>query len=453
MGIARNTSDWADVLWADHVAVSHTAQRLHHDGSQRTTPEAFAGFAEDVHGMLYSPRELEAREDAPRWALNLQEKAEELEEWQRLRDQCSRDGFASGVATEAVLSSLIDHMNPSEWNDDKDDNDKSDDEGQDGEGQAATDAEMRRNLRRASRAATEAVADAENKMDGLRGAGCGTGSGSQRNGADLAKAREAQQVLANSRKMRDICELAGRLSRIAENKTRSEVKGAVGEIHGIEKGDEISRLLGSELANLRHPALRRMELARIAEKEALQLGMKGKEPQGRGPIVVCLDESGSMGAMKEIWSKAVALSLLTTATDQKRAWHLIRFDAYIQGVHEFGPGEATVADIAAVLEQQSGGGTDFSLPIQRACEAIEGSATMRKADVVMITDGEAHLGSRVAERAQKLTKTEGVSWYVVSIGSSQARTSLGAIGTEFVQVSNVRRGANSAVAGVIALNE
>jgi uncharacterized protein with von Willebrand factor type A (vWA) domain len=48
--------------------------------------------------------------------------------------------------------------------------------------------------------------------------------------------------------------------------------------------------------------------------------MKGKEPQTRGPIVVLLVESASMReAHKDIWSKAVCLALLSTATRQKRA--------------------------------------------------------------------------------------------------------------------------------------
>src|SRR5207249_4537867 len=49
--------------------------------------------------------------------------------------------------------------------------------------------------------------------------------------------------------------------------------------------------------------------------------------RGRGPMIVCLDGSGSMEGEKEIWSKAVALTLLEIARRQRRLFRFICFSS------------------------------------------------------------------------------------------------------------------------------
>jgi uncharacterized protein with von Willebrand factor type A (vWA) domain len=53
--------------------------------------------------------------------------------------------------------------------------------------------------------------------------------------------------------------------------------------------------------------------------------LKGTEKQAKCPVVVCVDNSGSMSGDRETWSKAVALALLEIATMQKRGFVCIHF--------------------------------------------------------------------------------------------------------------------------------
>jgi uncharacterized protein with von Willebrand factor type A (vWA) domain len=102
--------------------------------------------------------------------------------------------------------------------------------------------------------------------------------------------------------------------------------------------------------------------------------MQGREPQARGPIVVLLDESGSMReAGKDVWSKAVTLALLATATRQRRAWHLIAFNGAIVREVSIPAGRATAADIQLALDHGCAGGTDFDAPVLRAIDIIRAS--------------------------------------------------------------------------------
>jgi len=228
--------------------------------------------------------------------------------------------------------------------------------------------------------------------------------------ANLNAVRDAHARLLGSHRLRCIAELAGRLERIATQKARSKVKPGVGEVHGIGLGGlpDLARLLPSELAALRRRALRLHLLARLLQQKALTYAMTGREPQSRGPIVVLLDESGSMReAGKDIWSKAVCLALLSTATRQRRAWHLVAFNGAIVREVTIPAGRATAADVQQALDHGCAGGTDFDGPVLRAIDLIKTAPTMKQADVVVITDGEDTLEPAAIEAARALTKTEG----------------------------------------------
>jgi len=296
-------------------------------------------------------------------------------------------------------------------------------------------------LRRAAREAKEAVEEAEAGLEGL-----GTPLGLSMPGtavvhdagpAGLKAIRDAHTRLGGSHRLKRICELAGRLERIAASKAHSRVKPGVGEVHGIDLGANLSRLLPSELVALRHPRLRLALLARLLQRQALTYGMQGKEPQARGPIIVLLDESGSMRAGgKDTWAKAVCLALLSTATRQKRDWHLVSFNGGIIRETAIPARQAAMADIQAALDHRCAGGTDFNAPIFRAVELLWHSPTMKKADVVIITDGEADLKPETVEVAKNLTRTEGVSWVAVGVGpdADTELTSLAPIATSMVRV-------------------
>jgi len=303
------------------------------------------------------------------------------------------------------------------------------------------DSTLRAALRRAAREARDTVEKAESQLEGL-----GTPLGLSIPGtavvhdagpAGLKAIRDAHSRLGDSPRLRRICELAGRLERVAATKARSKVKPGVGEIHGIDLGADLSRLLPSELAALRHPRLRLLLLSRLMQRKALCYGMQGKEPMARGPIIVLLDESGSMrSGGKDIWAKAVCLALLATATRQKRDWHLVSFNGAIIRETAIAARRATMADIQKALDHRCAGGTDFNAPIFRAVELLWHSPTMKKADVVIISDGEADLNPETIEVAKNLTRTEGVSFFCVGVGpdSDTELQSLAPIATSLVRV-------------------
>jgi len=453
MGLCYQTSRWLDRLWGEHLELSSPARDLVEAGINKQGAP-FAGFPSDLHARLYLPNDPPAQDEAPSWAAHLHTLSSELGEWRRLRSMCSRNSFAAGVAAEVMLGHLLPHvpdLPPPRENQDQA-GDKAGDKapsspatvsgaGSPGADGPPSDADLRASLRRATREAREAVQEAESGLEGL-----GTPLGLSMPGtavvhdagpAGLKAIRDAHTRLGGSHRLKRICELAGRLERIAASKARSRVKPGVGEIHGIDMGADLSRLLPSELVSLRHPRLRLALLSRLLQRRALTYGMQGKEPQARGPVIVLLDESGSMRAAgKDTWAKAVCLALLSTATRQKRDWHLVSFNGSIIRETAIPARQATMAIIQAALDHRCAGGTDFNAPIFRAVELLWHSPTMKKADVVIISDGEADLNPETVEVAKNLTRTEGVSWFAVGVGpdADTELTSLVPIATSMVRV-------------------
>lgn len=454
-GMCYVTSLWLDRLWVEHLEASEHARDLVQAGIKKQG-ERFVGFPADLHARLYLPRDPEKTEGAPAWATRLHDLASELAEWRRLRAMCARNGFAAGIAAEAMLKELLPHV-PDRPEQDVGQAGAGAGTGKDGVrnesssnadlGDQAVDSALRAALRKASRAARDAVQEAEQALEGLAGPMGfempGTSIASNAGPADLKAIREAHSLLKNNARLKRICELAGRMERAAASKARSTVKPGVGEIHGIELGGlaDLARVLPCELGQLRVPRLRTLVLSRLLQQRALVYGMTGREPQSRGPVVVLLDESSSMRKEgRDIWSKAVALALLSTATRQKRAWHLIGFNGAITRETSIAPGKAALSDVVQALDRRCSGGTDFDKPVLRAIETMKTSPLMRMSDVVVITDGEASLSQSTIHEATELTRIEGVSWFIVGVGSKagmRCGVSLEPIATSMVQVARL----------------
>ncbi|OOG82912.1 VWA domain-containing protein, partial [Hydrogenophaga sp. A37] len=109
---------------------------------------------------------------------------------------------------------------------------------------------------------------------------------------------------------------------------------------------------------------------------------------GRGPLIICLDTSGSMRDAPENVAKACVLQALRSAHTGHRPCRLLAFG---------GPSELLERDLtldAAGLEhlldlmgQSFDGGTDVQTPIERAIELVQ-TAGWEEADLLVVSDGE-----------------------------------------------------------------
>jgi uncharacterized protein with von Willebrand factor type A (vWA) domain len=203
---------------------------------------------------------------------------------------------------------------------------------------------------------------------------------------------ELGKRLANNQKLRKLAQMVGRMRQSALALRRKVFEKSNAEVYEISSGSELSRLLPHELLSLRHPLLRRDFARRFLDGELLLYALRAEEEKGKGPMIVCLDGSSSMAGDKEVWSKAVTLTLLEIARRQRRRFRSICFssaDMPLQ-VLELNRWERYAADLPQVLELAEyfpGGGTDFQKPLGAALECLRQSKH-RRGDIVFITDGE-----------------------------------------------------------------
>ena len=184
---------------------------------------------------------------------------------------------------------------------------------------------------------------------------------------------------------------------------------APGEITGVRLTHRPEQMLASEALMLRHPVLRRLWRARQAEGRLLGWDSEAvlrdwrpdpagaavaappprpPEPLARGPILLCLDTSGSMRGAPENIAKAVVIAALRAAHASRRAVRLIAFGGPGELLEQtLDPGEGGLPALLALMGRSFDGGTDVQTPIERAIDAVH-EAAWRSADLLIVSDGE-----------------------------------------------------------------
>jgi uncharacterized protein with von Willebrand factor type A (vWA) domain len=194
--------------------------------------------------------------------------------------------------------------------------------------------------------------------------------------------------------LKKIAEMTGRFKRIAKKRMKTKQNMTM-ERKEVTLGQEVARLLPTEAANLIMPDSKLDFLRRYAEQQTFVFDTKGKNRKGRGPIIICMDESSSMTGIKEE-SKAFCLALLMIARRQKRDFAIIPFASDIGEILIFPKGRSTSKEIISFSEQFLGGGTNYEKPL-RASLDILGKSEFNEADILFVTDGSSFLPSRFIE--------------------------------------------------------
>ncbi len=179
------------------------------------------------------------------------------------------------------------------------------------------------------------------------------------------------------------------------------------EVDGVRRSRALARMTGAECALLIHPGLRRLWRARFAEAQLLTYDDRSPAPRpqhrappqasapqplsaptGRGPLIVCLDTSGSMRGAPENVAKACVLQALRSARAGDRACRLLAFGAIGELLeHDLDTSTAGLHALLDVMGQSFDGGTDVQTPLERAVACVRDKA-WRQADVLVVSDGE-----------------------------------------------------------------
>ncbi|MBD1388138.1 VWA domain-containing protein [Neiella sp. HB171785] len=216
----------------------------------------------------------------------------------------------------------------------------------------------------------------------------------------------------------------GRFYISQQNKRKSRVpKASQSEVHGTHLSDDLMRVLPSELLNLENDTLETLFYARLIEKNLLTYQLAGtdistieqldKSCARTGPIVACLDTSGSMAGSPINKAKALLVAISCMLQREQRALHVILFGDSGQLIEQQIDGAAGIPSLLAFVQQGFGGGTNFEQPLHRACELIRQQKDYRKADILMITDGDCGLSEPFQQTLSEQKQALDCSVYTV----------------------------------------
>jgi len=236
---------------------------------------------------------------------------------------------------------------------------------------------------------------------------------------------ELGRRLARNKKLGELARMVGRFKQDARALKRKTLERGVAEAYDIELGAELGRLIPAELLAMHHPVLKRDFHRRVLEGAVLQYRLRDDDQKGKGPMVVCIDVSSSMQGDKEMWSKAVALTLMDIARRQRRLFRAVMFSSgdvslKVLDLNRERRYQPDLNKVVEMAEYFPGGGTDFEAPIDAAVELL-GEKKLKRGDIVIITDGESQVSpdwlARLRERKDDLDFS--IFAVLVDVGSAE----------------------------------
>lgn len=228
---------------------------------------------------------------------------------------------------------------------------------------------------------------------------------------DMEEFRRWSEYLAKDDGAQRVSELLGRMRQIASSERTEKVKYSITtkvpvvdisskeEIIGIRLGKDIEHALPSELALLSDPDTSILFDLKYLESRLLCFEMQGESLESKeeeieqektveeqdklGPMILCVDTSGSMHGTPESIAKAMALFLATKAKEQGRCCYLINFST---GISTFElTGSEGLASLMKFLAQSFNGGTDVAPALRHALNMMD-KKDYQKSDVLVLSD-------------------------------------------------------------------
>jgi len=228
---------------------------------------------------------------------------------------------------------------------------------------------------------------------------------------DIEQFQRWAEYLKEDESVKSLCELLGKMRQIELSEKIEKVRvnqtrqvhlpdiNSREEIIGIRLGRDLEHVLPSEKALLADEDTAILFDLKFVESRLMCFDMQGiqtlqetieveeehqvEEQETQGPMVICVDTSGSMSGMPETIAKAVTLFISTKAREQKRPCYLINFSTDIETLEL--SDDMGVASLIDFLKMSFHGGTDVAPAMQHALEVMEHDK-YQKSDMLIISD-------------------------------------------------------------------
>lgn len=250
------------------------------------------------------------------------------------------------------------------------------------------------------------------------------------------------EFFKTNKEITDLCNLLGKMKKYNKELIKEKIsrtikydikvpdKNSNEEVSGIKLGKSIEYLLPNELALLNDSELEELfDLKYVEEKlmlfdydsyinieqeKTVEDFIESEKDEEKGPVIICVDTSGSMGGAPERIAKAIAFCISSKAISENRPCLLINFSTSIEVV-EFNKFNL-FTDILNFLKKSFNGGTDLIPALKYSLDKIE-SEKFQKADVLILSDFILNnIGNEILEKINN-AKILGNKFYSISIGN------------------------------------
>lgn len=140
--------------------------------------------------------------------------------------------------------------------------------------------------------------------------------------------KDAIETIRHSPKLNKLTDLVGRFKESAITEQKKKAKHGAVEIKSVTVGDKIQDTLPSDRMNLCNETTKKDFYRRMTGHQLLTYSKEAHKQKNKGPIIVCVDTSGSMDGDEEIWSKALTVGILEVAQMQKRDFACIIYSSH-----------------------------------------------------------------------------------------------------------------------------
>jgi len=253
----------------------------------------------------------------------------------------------------------------------------------------------------------EAKEEIENDLNTLKTIGF-TGETS---GKSIDKERLLQflNFMKKNEMIRKIIQQAGKFINTTKHNIMSRCKGSE-DIIGIELGNNLTRMLPLEIAQLALPDFEFLQSLKFVNREIPQYEKESDESKTIGDIIVLLDESGSMNIDDNIVkAKALLFGIMEQAKHDNRKINLIGFGGKS---NQYIVKHLTMEKLLKIVEDfKCYGSTNFEVPLTKAIEMCG-----TESDIIFITDGYAPISDGLKQDIQAAKDNQKVKIITMQFG-------------------------------------
>lgn len=140
---------------------------------------------------------------------------------------------------------------------------------------------------------------------------------------------------------------------------------------------------------------------------------------GKGPVILVVDTSGSMGGDRVNFAMGLELALAVQCQAKRRPFYVLTFGAPGEIREQAFPAKEDIWErLEKCLSWAFGGGTDFDGPLLRVADLVS-QAEWSQADVVMVTDGECSVRPDTMARLQRVRRATDLDLIGVLVGNGR----------------------------------